>query len=354
MEIRQRQVGTKNLSLRIIHRYLEFTMKRRTAISLVTIFLLIVPITYVLAENLLCATCGKQISGSYKVYLGQPYCSEACLSEALPKCAVCGKPTLKTIRPSGDAGKIYCSLECFQTTLSKCEICGEPLVRWLTVNNHKYCQKCANLPRCLNCRLPGAQNRFGDGRHICSKCLQTAIIDQKEAERLFRQVRNDIYTHLNLRTGHPIQFYLRDAVAFMSLSGRHSSTQQGHFEATEKFRSQKGGTSLVSGTYTIYVLSALSPPNFRSTVAHELAHDLGHELYPAVQRLEDVEGFAEYISAIMNSYWGNDYLNQEKLQNTERDYADAYEKFLKIGRKNGLKDVMDYMEKQNRAAGGNR
>ena len=64
-----------------------------------------------------------------------------------------------------------------------------------------------------------------------------------------------------------------------------------------------------------------------------------------------MEGFAEYISALMNSYWGNDNLNQEKLQNSEKDYAYAYKKFLKIGWKNGLRDVLDYMEKQNRTAG---
>jgi hypothetical protein len=199
--------------------------------------------------------------------------------------------------------------------------------------------------------LPAAGKRLVDGRHICLKCLETAIIDQGQAEKLFRQVRHDIYTHLNLRTGHPIQVYLKDAGTLVSLVGKHSSTEQGYYQVTEKYEMRGGVKSLGSGTYTIYVLSALSPPNFRNAVAHELAHDLGHELYPAVQRGEDVEGFAEYISALMNSYWGNDNLNQEKLQNEEKDYADAYKKFLKIGWKNGLKDVLDYMEKQNRAAG---
>jgi hypothetical protein len=181
--------------------------------------------------------------------------------------------------------------------------------------------------------------------------LETAIIDQGQAEKLFRRVRDDIYTYLHLKTGHPIQLYLKDASTFMSLVGKHSSTEQGFYQASEKYQVRRGVKSLVSGNYTIYVLSALSPPYFRNTVAHELAHDLGHELYPAVQKHEDVEGFAEYISAIMNSYWRNDNLNQEKLENTEKDYAEAYKKFLKIGWKNGLRDVLDYMEKQNRAAG---
>lgn len=312
------------------------------------IIFLAIPITCVLAEDLLCASCGKVITGSYKLYKGKPYCSESCLEDALPKCVVCGKPALKYIRPTGDAGKVYCSLECFQTTLSKCEICGEPLTHWVTVNNHKFCSKCAKLPACLNCRLPGADRRLGDGRHICSQCIKTAIFDQKEAEKLFHQVRDDIYTYLNLRTDHAIQFYLKDAATFMALAGKHSFTQQGHYQLNATYQMRRGVKFLVSETYGIYVLSALSPAYFRNTVAHELAHDLGHALYPAVQKREDVEGFAEYISAMMNSYWGNDSLNQEKLQNKEKDYANAYKKFLNIGAKNGLKDVLSYMEQQNR------
>jgi len=219
------------------------------------------------------------------------------------------------------------------------------------VNNHKYCSNCAKLPTCLNCRLPGAEKRLADGRHICSKCFETAIMDQEQAEKLFRQVRDDIYTYLNLRTGHPIHFYLKDAGTFRSLVGKHSSTEQGYYEASARYQMRRGVKSLVSGTYTIYVLSALSPPNFRNTVAHELAHDFGHELYPAVQKKEDVEGFAEYISAIMNTHWGNENLNQDKLQNREKDYANAYKKFLRIGWKNGLRDVLGYMKEQNRTDG---
>ncbi len=326
-------------------------MNRRALISLTAVIVLILPITCLWGEDLRCAICGKPITGSYKVYLNKPYCSDSCLEEALPKCGVCGKPALKSIRRAGDPEKIYCSLECLQTTLAKCEICGQPLVKWVIVNNHKYCTDCAQLPTCLNCRLPGADRRLADARHICSRCLETAIMDQKQAEKLFQQVRDDIHAYLNLKTGHRIQFYLQDASAFRSLVGKGSSTEQGYYQANTRYRVRRGVESLRSGTYALYVLSALSPPNFRNTVAHELAHDLGHELYPAVQKKEDVEGFAEYLSAIMNTYWHNDHLNQEKLQNREKDYANAFQKFLKIGRKNGLSDVLDYMEKQNQIAG---
>ena len=218
-------------------------------VSFMAVIFLVLPITCILAQDLLCATCGKAINGPYKVYNEKPYCSESCLGAALPKCAVCGKPALKYIRETGDAEKIYCSVECFQTTLFRCEICGNPLTHWVSLGEHRYCPNCAKLPQCLNCRLPGADNRLADGRHICSKCLEAAIIDQKQADKLFRQAREDIYVYLNLRTSHPIQFFLRDAGTFAALVGKQSFNEQGYYQASETHQMRRGVKSIVSGNY---------------------------------------------------------------------------------------------------------
>ncbi len=327
----------------------RFPMKNLILISFTALTFLVLPTTTISAGNLLCATCGKGIVGSYQQFKGKPYCSDACLKDALPVCVVCGKPSPKYIRVTGDIEKIYCSQECLQTTLLKCEICGRTLKQWVKVENHNYCSNCSRLPACLNCRLPGAEKRLPDGRPICLKCIKTVIIDEGHARKICQDVRNDIYTYLNLKTDHFIEFYLKDDAGLTALmGGKRRATEEGYYGFDEKYRMRRGAKSIVSGTYTIYVLSALSLPNFRNTVAHELTHDLGHTLYPAVQKQEDVEGFAEYISSLMNRYWGNDNLNREKLQNREKAYADAYKKFLKIGEKNGLTDVLDYMAKQNR------
>ncbi len=326
----------------------EPAMKKSILISLTAFIFMVLPITSILAGNLLCATCGKAILGSYQQFKGKAYCSETCLKDALPVCVVCGKPSSKYIRVTGDIEKIYCSQECLQSTLLKCEICGKTLKQWVKVENHNYCSNCARLPTCFNCRLPGAEKRLPDGRPICLKCIKTVIIDEEHARKICQDVRNDIYTHLNLKTDHFIDFYLKDDASLTALMGKRRATEEGYYGFDEKYRMRRGAKSIVSGTYTIYVLSALSLPKFRNTVAHELAHDLGHTLYPAVQKPEDVEGFAEYISSLMNRYWGNENLNREKLQNREKVYADAYKKFLKISEKNGLTDVLDYMAKQNR------
>ena len=325
-------------------------MKKIIFISLILLFFAGLSITSAMAENKICATCGKVIVDSYKEYLGKPYCSQKCLEAALPKCSVCGR-SVTDGKIQGEffrvKDRIFCSEKCLRSSLPKCQICGKSLEKWMEVNNHKYCSDCAKLPRCFNCRVPGADQKLADGRHICSKCMEMAIVDQGQAEKMFRQVRNDIHKHLNLRTRHQIQFHLKDADSLAAIAGHRSFAEQGFYSFGARYRTLNGVQSLESETYAIYLLSAISPLYFRNAAAHELAHDIGHALYPNTQKMEDVEGFAEYIASLMNSYWGNESLNREKLQNQERDYAQAYHKFLNIAQKNGLADVMAYMEKQN-------
>jgi hypothetical protein len=324
------------------------SLKKSIFISLILLIFTILPLPSVLAESLVCTTCGKVLVGFYKEYIGKAYCSLECLGAALPQCSVCGKPAQKQIRAVGDTEKVYCSLDCYETTLPHCELCGKSLKKWVEVTDHKYCGDCANLPKCLNCQLPGADQGLADGRHICSQCLRAAIIDRNQAKNLFVQVRQDIFGHLKLKTEHQIQFYMIDAAGLAAIVGHRSFNEQGFYSYSGRYRTVNGVKSLISETYAIYILSALSPSSFRNTAAHELAHDLGRAFYPNVRKKEDVEGFAEYISSLMNSYWGNDSLNRKKLRNQEKDYANAYQKFLEIAEKNGLRDVMTYMEKQNR------
>ncbi len=327
-------------------------MKKSILISFLLLIFLFLSIAPLAAGDRICATCGKVIVGSYKEYMGKPYCSMKCVEEVLPRCSVCNR-SLADAKGQRKFFKvndrIFCSEECYLSALPTCRICGKSLQQWLEFKNHKYCEDCARLPKCLNCRLPGADKQLADGRHICSACLETAIVEKEQAEDLFREVRDDIYKHLNLRTGHRIEFYMVDADKLAAVIGRRSSTEQGFYSFNARYRTLRGVKSLQSETCAIYLLSALSPSYFRNAAAHELAHDLGHALFPNVLKEEDVEGFAEYISSMMNSYWGNDSLNEEKLRNQERNYAAAYRKFLKLAEQNGLADVMDYMEKQNQS-----
>ena len=63
----------------------------------------------------------------------------------------------------------------------------------------------------------------------------------------------------------------------------------------------------------------------------------------------EVEGFAEYVSALMNQYWGQAKVNESKIRNQQKEYAEAYKYFLTLGEKGGLKAVWEHMERKNKA-----
>jgi len=299
-----------------------------------------------------CATCGKPISagkglkGEYLKYNGKYYCSQECFEQSLPKCAVCGRPVKGGLRD--EEGKYYCSQECYKKTLPRCAICGQPMESWVEIAGHRYCQQCAQLPRCLNCGLPGAENHLHDGRHICNQCLPEAVAEPAQAEQIFAQVRQEMKKQLGLYTDHKIAFLLVDAEELSRAIGGRVNNENGYYHY--KGLVDKGSGKTVSAEYRIYILSHLSPARFRDVAAHELAHDINQAKYPKVSGAKNkriVEGFAQYLSALMNKYWGQDDLNRDKLHNGDEDYILGFQKFMEMDRQGGLRAALAYMEQLN-------
>jgi hypothetical protein len=360
-------------------------MRRIVLFSLTLVFSILMSAA-LLAQIRTCATCGKTITKDFLEYNGQPYCSQKCFEAALPKCSVCGKsvgegtkqgeflrvngkifcsekcyekslprcaacgqPARKQLRSADDSSKVYCSQKCYQTSLPKCELCQKPLNNWKAIDSHIYCNDCATRPQCLNCRLPGAEIKLADGRYLCKKCQPEAIVSFEKGQKYFNQVRQDIKKYLTLSTDHRITFQLVDAQELGRITGVAVFSEQGLY--SHKWKTYQTAKTKVPGsdTFVIYILSHLTLKYFYNIAAHELAHDIHDAYYPNAKGKELEEGFAEYISSLMNAYWGNDSLNLEKLRNQEKIYAQGYQRFLKIAEKNGLTDVLAYMEKQNQA-----
>jgi endogenous inhibitor of DNA gyrase (YacG/DUF329 family) len=301
-----------------------------------------------------CAVCGRPVGegvkrGEFIRAEGKVYCSEACFERSLPKCSACGRPARRQLRPAGDSTRVFCSPECYQTSLPKCRICARPLQNWSEIGRQIFCSDCAGLPRCLNCLLPGAQTELPDGRHICGRCLPRAVAGQEQGQQLFDQVRRDMGSHLKLSTRHRITFRLVDAAQLREITGVQVFAEQGLYSHRWKTYQQTKAKVAGSDTFVIYILSHLDPDNFRSIAAHELAHDLHGELFPRAKGRELEEGFAEYLSSLMNSHWGCDSLNRGKLDNQEKAYSQGYRSFLKIADPGGLAAVLAYMENQDRA-----
>jgi hypothetical protein len=246
-------------------------------------------------------------------------------------------------------GKLYCCRDCYRQSLPRCEICGQPMEAWSEFDDHKYCHECAKLPRCLGCQLPGAEVELEDGRRICKKCLEGSVTGQAEAARLFGEVRKDMSEKLKLSTDHDIDFRLVDEAELSKAVGHKATHENGYYHYRGTVDQATGRT--VSAVYRIYILSHLSPERFRDVAAHELANDVNQARYPRVsgpKNKRTVEGFAEYVSALMNKQWGQDKLNQDKLNNVDPDYVAGLKRFMELDGQGGLKAVLDHMSSLNK------
>ena len=303
-----------------------------------------------------CATCGKSIAdgkglkGGFVQAKGKYYCSDECFQKSLPLCAVCGKPVQKGLRDQQNPDKLYCSQECYRTTLPKCALCGATMQSWIEIEGAKYCSQCAKLPECFNCQRPGAGHQSKDGRRWCDSCLALAVMDTGTAQKMFDQVRQDIKQQLGVHTGDTIAFHLLDADSLGRLLGHKNFAERGFYKYNVQYMvNKKKQKKVTRELFDIYILSGLSPENFRDVAAHELGHDINYRYFPKVQGQREVEGFAEYVSALMNKYWGQEKANQSKIRNQQKEYAEAYKYFLKLGEKGGLKAVWEHMERKNKS-----
>ncbi|MDO9026722.1 MAG: hypothetical protein Q7U87_02445 [bacterium] len=296
-----------------------------------------------------CAVCGKSIasgkglSGSYVYTKDKYYCSDDCFQKSLPFCAVCKKPTKGGLRSKEDPTKIYCSQDCYQATLPKCARCGTIMKSWTVIDGVNFCQDCKDLPACFNCQMPGAGRESKDGRRWCDTCMAQAVMDSAKAEQLFRQTREEIKAHLGLSTPDTIRFQLVDADQLGQLLGHKNFAEHGLYRYDVQYtvtRKTEGKTvretkKVSRELFDIFILTGLSPQNFKDVAAHELAHDINYRYFPKVQGQREVEGFAEYVSALMNQHWGQAKVNDTKLRNLQKEYAEAYKYYLKLGEKRG-------------------
>jgi len=303
-----------------------------------------------------CATCGKSIAdgkglkGGFVSTKDKYYCSDDCFKNSLPLCAVCGKRSQGGLRDQQDKSKFYCSQECYRTTLPKCDLCGAVMQSWTEIEGAKFCNQCAKLPECFNCQMPGAGRESKDGRRWCDSCLALAVMDQTAAQQMFDQVRRDIKQHLNIFTGDTIAFHMVDADSLGLLLGHKNFAERGFYRYNVQYKvNKKKEKKVTRELFDIFLLSGLSPENFRDVAAHELGHDINYRYFPKVQGQREVEGFAEYVSALMNQYWGQEKVNESKIRNQQKEYAEAYKYFLKLGEKGELKAVWEHMERKNKS-----
>jgi hypothetical protein len=91
----------------------------------------------------------------------------------------------------------------------------------------------------------------------------------------------------------------------------------------------------------------LPEDKFTEVAAHELAHDWMEENFPEVKDPVVVEGWAEYVSSLVNSFFGNEYLNEQKKYNGDPVYGKGYSLISAIAGGRGLPGVIEFFKEKN-------
>lgn len=329
-------------------------------------------IPVVLAQRVMkCLQCGKNIKSGDR-YLrandGKIFCGKQCYARyferAFPRCAICRRIVTKGYS-SKDGKKSYCSMECLKKTWPKCSLCGTPAASGIMIGGSDgkfFCPQCAAKPKCFCCDLPGNCSKLTDGRDICAKCAETAVMDMDAALPVINDVRKTMRDRFNLYTEHDIKFKLIDIDKLKKLTPvEHTGMELGlyHYQETIEETVLKGTSiwgKVISKTkdrkreesYIIFLLYGMSKQKLIEVTAHELGHDWMQEFYPNIREFKIKEGWAEYVAFLVNEAYGQKYMNSRINDNPDYTYGDGFRMIRDIVEKDGMNGLENLFDEQNK------
>ncbi|CAK9264299.1 unnamed protein product [Sphagnum jensenii] len=185
-----------------------------------------------------CAGCDKPLGyGRFLSCLGKNWHPE-CFS-----CCLCNKPI--SDREFSVQGRDAYHRDCYKELFHpKCEVChnfiptnAAGLIEYRSHPfwNQKYCPRHEQdgTPRCGSCdRIEPADVQYaqlGDGRNLCLECLDTAVLDTKACQPLYREILN-FYKTLGMRIDQEIPMLLVERSA---LNAAREGEKDGHAHTSE-------------------------------------------------------------------------------------------------------------------------
>ncbi len=303
-------------------------------------------------DHFLCAHCGKPIGSSrYVKHGGQPF-HETCYTEAYaPCCAECGKPI------TGDyiefKGNIYHEL-CYNTEHAlRCSLCGKAIngqyhEDFWGNKTHIYHQD--EYPSCEYCGRyiafeygrPG--EKLGDGRIMCSRCLETAVGSHEEAKTLMEEARRHLAKHgIKVNT---------DDIPLGLLSKTDLNNQQGHGHIdplgyANFFKKTRLGGLITQTKSEIFILDSLPRFRFIQTVAHELMHVwlFHHGQWDSDQKL--VEGSCNLAAYLVLSEYDTPeaaYCVKSLIDDDDPVYGDGFRTMKNFTDTFGVRKWLEYLK----------
>lgn len=293
-------------------------------------------------HSLFCHLCGQPLFGSYMVYEnGLVVCSQC--NATVPHCSQCNMPS-RQLRPV--RGVQVCPA-CLQKA-PVCPACHIPILgKYYLIGDSTipYCESCVTTrPHCDICRLPLDEHGRGYPEspgtiYRCSACLRSAVTNQADAERIYRETREQLKRVLTLDVSVLPTLHIVERAALMRLNQQTLSLSGSQKPIGPADQHLLGFFQRVNENQDIYIERLLPETLFRAVAAHELAHAWQSTYAPASQTLKIVEGFAEW--AAYRTLLALGHLQEaEHLTKRNDVYGQGLQYFIAVEKSGGILGVL--------------
>lgn len=319
----------------------------------------------------LCPACRKPVGDVYLLALDAKWHAE-CF-----RCALCARPIIAAefalrrdvpvhrecfrcdrcggligARYSERDGKFYCEADSLELFGVRCAVCARWIEgRYLTnLWGDTYCSEhVREVELCFSCcrpvceRLTRGGRRYADGRLLCGLCLPRAVNGEREAAKVFGEVRW-ILENWGLRLGEA-RFPVMTADLEV-LKGSVGSSAHRPLGVTQKRILKSGGQVIERAVERIIVLDGLPAVHFAAVAAHELGHAyLCLTGFPKLPHAVE-EGFSELCAwrwlCVRRSEESRVHLKGMQ-NNTDPIYGDGFRAARAAYAKHGLEKTLAHL-----------
>lgn len=287
-----------------------------------------------------CLHCNRALLESHTVYRSKddneyPICN-AC-QRLYPPCNLCGIPAKHTVRLDN---RLVCE-EC-QANLDLCQRCQRPVVMMTSfmLSQGVFCRSCvARNPGCDSCGapVPKGEPALPDGRMICPECRADAITRIDDVISLFKPIRQLIEKSLSMPVREIQEIRFADRQEMLALTVNMPA------EARRRLEDAPAGLFERQGElWRIHVLPWQRRDILSGVLAHEFSHALFADYFPDNDRLEEIEGFCEWIRWKVMKKLG-DEAGQKVLEKRTDFYGRSFQLIRSIEEESGPRGVFEWI-----------
>lgn len=300
------------------------------------------------AQAKYCTLCDKRITGQYYKAEKQDslYCANCYSSH--PRCSACGLPS----KPK-DLDPISKVCRSCIPKLDRCNSCSKVITGTFyefQSGDGKYCSDCKqNRAKCHVCGVPVGKQywKYPDGRAVCLKCNERAIIDVKQIEKIMEEVKGLLARHLDMtvETPYTLRVEALNNNSFMDAK----KAKLGHAAGSPLTGSELGLYRLSQDSNgsksEIFLLYGLPIELIYETAAHEYAHAWQAENCPLNQSSEIREGFAQWVAGQVLALKGYSTALEKLEARRDRPYGTGYQRIKSVENTLGREALIEYVKK---------